>query len=206
MTSTTRHIAVFGDTHGHLRLMLLLCRLWQQQEGVHLDGVLQCGDLGFFPDPDRLDRATKKFAKRDPEELGYWRYFAKPAPQESDARTELILGGDPDDLGTVRCPIVFCHGNHEDFELLADIVQDDELRAVDHFERLQYLRSGSVMDVGGIRVAAIGGAPEDPGDNKAARLGPRVSATAVQGLKKQAFDVLLTHGGPRGIGGETDQW
>jgi hypothetical protein len=35
-----RHFAVFGDTHGHLRLMFRLCRLWQIQHRVFLDGIL----------------------------------------------------------------------------------------------------------------------------------------------------------------------
>jgi len=66
---TTKYVAVFGDVHGHLRLMFQLCRLWQKEHKIHLDGVLQCGDIGFFPDISRVDSATRQYAKRDPEEL-----------------------------------------------------------------------------------------------------------------------------------------
>ena len=65
MSERALHIAVIGDVHGHLRLMFQLCRLWQVQTGVHLDLVLQCGDLGFFPDPARLDKATQRFRWRE---------------------------------------------------------------------------------------------------------------------------------------------
>ncbi|MFT7641548.1 MAG: hypothetical protein ACI9G1_003299 [Pirellulaceae bacterium] len=206
MSDSDRYIAIFGDTHGHIRLMLLLCRLWQQNSGVHLDGVLQCGDIGFFPDPDRIDRATKKFAKRDPEELGFARFFAKPNPQEVDARSEAILCGDPHDLNTVRCPILLCHGNHEDFQRLESTVGDRDVGSIDYLDRLQYVRSGAVIQIAGLRVAAIGGAPEQEEKRDIRGIGPRVTAAAVKELSKESFNILITHGGPQGIGGETEQW
>ncbi|MFT7639381.1 MAG: Icc-related predicted phosphoesterase [Pirellulaceae bacterium] len=206
MSGSERQIAVFGDTHGHIRLLLLLCRLLQQNSGVHLDGVLQCGDIGFFPDPDRVDRATKKFAKRDPEELGFWQFFSKPKPQAIDLRSQEILCGDAQDLGTLRCPIFLCHGNHEDFELLESVISDDDVSTIDYFDRLQYVRSGKVVEVGGLRVAVIGGSPENENERDMPPVGPRVSAAAVKELAKQEFDVLITHGGPQGIGGETELW
>lgn len=69
--SPVRRLAVFGDLHGHVRLMYQLCRLWQMNHGVKLDGILQCGDLGFYPDPKAIDKATQRYASRDPEELGF---------------------------------------------------------------------------------------------------------------------------------------
>lgn len=205
MGSAEKYIAVFGDTHGHLRLMFQLCRLWQRHAGRHLDGILQCGDLGFFPDTTRLDKATKKFARNDQEELGFAEYFALPAPVQSDSVLDATLNGDPDSLETVRAPVVFCHGNHEDFSALEAVTCGAVLSSVDVFERLYFLRSGETADVAGICVGAIGGAPESDrcGDEIT---GKYVSKRAINRLRKAEFDVLMTHGGPRGAGGETDQW
>ncbi len=205
MASADRYIAIFGDTHGHLRLMFQLCRLWQLNSGRHLDGILQCGDLGFFPDVTRLDKATKKFARSDHEELGFSDYFMLPQPRRSDELLDRTLNGDPDSLETVRSPVVFCHGNHEDFESLESVTCGAVLAAVDVFDRLYLLRSGETADVAGIRVAAVGGAPEnESGEDRIP--GKHVSRRAVNRLRKSEFDVLMTHAGPLGIGGETDRW
>ena len=68
-TYSVKHIAIFGDAHGHLRLLFQLCRLWQLEHKTHLDGIIVCGDLGFFPDVSRLDKATRRFALKDPVEI-----------------------------------------------------------------------------------------------------------------------------------------
>ncbi len=47
MTTDAKYFAIFGDVHGHFRLMFQLCRHWQRNSGVHLDGILLCGDIGF---------------------------------------------------------------------------------------------------------------------------------------------------------------
>jgi hypothetical protein len=206
MSTSIRHIAVCGDAHGHLRLMFQLCRLWQLDHGVHLDGILQCGDLGFYPDLSRLDRATRNYAKRDPEELGFAEYLALPKPLKRDKLLAQTLNGDPDDLNTVRCPVIFCHGNHEDFELLAQTTSNAPLAFVDVFQRIYYLRSGEVTELAGLRIAALGGAPEVEAKELSPPLGKYVSPQAANRLQRQDFDVLLSHGSPIGIGGQSDQW
>ncbi len=55
------NLAVFRDTHGHLRLMFPLCRHCQLNHGPHLDVTLQRGDLGFYPDLGMDDKATRRF-------------------------------------------------------------------------------------------------------------------------------------------------
>lgn len=198
-------LAVFGDTHGHLRLMFQLARLWQLEFQTHLDGILQCGDLGFFPDPHRLDKATKRFAAFDPEKLGFAWYFRLPKPLKRDARLEKTLSGDPEDLNTVRCPVLWCHGNHEHFDLLQEVTACSACSSVDVFGRLNYLRSGEIHEIAGIRIAGIGGAPEEDATS-VPLFSTRVSAQAVRRLSKRPFDILLSHGSPRGIGSESDQW
>lgn len=146
-TKNPIRIAVFGDTHGHLRLMFQLCRLWQLDNGVHLDAVLQCGDLGFFPTLGNIDKATRSFAQRDPEELAFARFFAQPLPLEEDALLNRTLLGAPDDLNTVRCPVLWCEGNHEDFEALRELVGTRALVPVDAFGVFHYLQPGRIAEV-----------------------------------------------------------
>ena len=198
-------LAVFGDTHGHMRLMLQLCRLWQVNNDVHLDGILQCGDFGYFPDVSRIDKSTRAYAKRDSEELGFAEYFSNEATS-NDPLVESIFDGPADDLNTITCPIFFCHGNHEDFDLLEEAIGDDELPAVDRYNRFRYLRSGHATEIRGIRIGALGGGPERKGEPSDPLVGQSVSVTAAKLLTNKPIDVLLCHCAPSGIGGESNEW
>ncbi len=205
---SSRYFAVFGDTHGHLRLMFQLCRLWQRAHKRHLDGVLQCGDLGYFPDIGKLDKATLRFAHEDSEELGFSRFFSLPEPEESDELLERIIDGPRDSLDTVICRVIWTNGNHEDFEALSQQVGAASVAAVDAFGVLELLRSGAILTMSGLTVAAIGGAPET--DRPSRHANPRfedwrlVSQHACDRLVGQDFNVLITHGAPFGLGGESD--
>ena len=61
---------IFGDLHGRVLPAVRLASAWARDHGRPLAGVLQVGDLGYFPDPARLDKATIRHAKDDPLELG----------------------------------------------------------------------------------------------------------------------------------------
>jgi hypothetical protein len=71
---------------------------------------LQVGDLGYFPDPSRFDRATKRHAGKDSLEYGAW-LVAEPS-EEADAV-----------FAEERCPgaLWFTARNHEDHELLVSV-------------------------------------------------------------------------------------
>lgn len=187
--------------------MLQLCRLWQRQHKTKLDGVLICGDLGFFPDLSRLDKATKRFAKRDPEELGFAYYFAWPEPAERDRLVRKILGrsGKPEDR--VGCDILWCKGNHEDFDLLDEVTRGADVATVDAYDALTFVRCGNVVELAGLQIASVGGAPE-PFNESGAKGDSRkwVDGKACNQLVGESFDVLLSHGSPRNIGGESDAW
>jgi hypothetical protein len=201
-------IAIFGDTHGHLRLMFQLARLWQINHRLRLDAILQCGDLGYFPHPQALDRATKKFAKEDAEELGFSRFFRRNAPTEDDPLLIQILSGSTETLETVTCPVLWCHGNHEDFQALEVEVGNRDRVAVDRFNRLEWIRPGHIIHLNGLTVASLGGGPEH-GDVHAAEscnfAWQWVSDQATRRLLQKSFHLLISHAAPRGLGGETDQ-
>lgn len=201
-----RRFAVFGDVHGRLRLLFELCRRWQLTHKVHLDGILQCGDLGFFPDRDKLDRATRRHAERDPEELGYSTWFASAEFNRKDPRLQATLLGDPHSLATVRCPVLWCAGNHEDFAALSQALGGRDLGPVDPLGRLLLLKGGAVTEYCGIRVAALGGASEVHADRREGgdpigKQCKHVSVEAGLRLLGRSFDVLLSHDAPAGVKG-----
>jgi hypothetical protein len=64
---------VFGDLHGRVLPAFKLAQAWSREHGVPLDGLLQVGDLGYFPEPSRFDKATKRYAEKDSLECGVQR-------------------------------------------------------------------------------------------------------------------------------------
>ena len=61
---------VFGDLHGRILPAFRLATVWAREHATPVAGILQVGDLGYFPDISRLDKATLRHAKDDPTELG----------------------------------------------------------------------------------------------------------------------------------------
>ena len=45
---------IFGDLHGRILPAFRLAMAWEREHGLRLDGLLQVGDLGYFPDPARV--------------------------------------------------------------------------------------------------------------------------------------------------------
>jgi hypothetical protein len=189
--------AVFGDVHGRITLMLVLARRWEEDTGRPLDGVLQVGDMGAFPDTGRLDRATVRHAARDTDELGFSEYVRGCA--EGAAL-----------LGKPGWPVVWMRGNHEDFEYLS---QFREPTAVDPWGRLHFVPDGTATTVAGVTIGALGGKGRpatERGRGRKARathrkaqrredpawLSDRIAATA---YADQELDVLLTHAGPEEV-------
>src|SRR5262245_11559286 len=102
------HIAVLGDLHGHFTLAYRVLKRWEREAGQTLDLVLQVVDLGAFPPPFKLDSATRRFAERDPDELGFAEYY------EGSPEADEILGPDAPDERRIAADMVFIKGNHED--------------------------------------------------------------------------------------------
>ena len=69
----------FSDTHGRIPLLLRLVWQWQQEHGVSPDAALIAGDLGVWPDSERLDSTTRKHSQKDPAELAF-SYFEPILP------------------------------------------------------------------------------------------------------------------------------
>ena len=174
--------AVFGDVHGRISLMLILARRWEVEAGRTLDGVLQVGDMGAFPDIHALDRATRCHAQNDPDELGYAAYLKGCA--EGDAL-----------LGAARWPVVWVRGNHEDIDHLRLFQVPTP---VDPWGKMWFVPDGTSMTIGSCRIAAMGGKPQ----SRRARHPPdphSVSALAETAYAPDTVDILLSHAGPHDV-------
>ncbi|MFT5684328.1 MAG: Icc-related predicted phosphoesterase [Myxococcota bacterium] len=141
MEHDKKTFAVFGDVHGRITLMLMLSRAWEAATGRTLDGVLQVGDMGAYPDLSRIDDATRRHAARDSDELGFSQYV------HGCAEGADLLDHD-------GWPVVWMRGNHEDFDYLAGFHKPT---AVDPWQRLLFLPDGQQHTLAGVRIGAMGG-------------------------------------------------
>jgi predicted phosphohydrolase len=196
----TYHFAVFGDIHGRIALMYTLAFLYQNESGIKLSGILQVGDMGAFPNPDKIDKATAKYAKKDPDELG----FQKFCIQTEEGEFYLNRENTPNTY--------FIRGNHEDFDYLNSFSQPT---TVDPWQRLHFIPDGQLLSLfppRNINIAGFGGiAPrtEDRGRGKTAREKYRQAIASddprffSQEMVQSAFhdseniDILMTHAGPQ---------
>lgn len=188
------HYLVFGDLHGRILPAFRLAIAWARDYRTPIAGLLQVGDLGYFPDPARLDRATDRHAEADPLELGVG-LVTGPSP-EAEA---VFAGPEPAPEG-----LWFTAGNHEDLAALAERLD----RAggttpgvpVDVYGRDHVIRDGVVATLpGGLRVGALWGVDgAEPGALRRVPSEGRIRAAAAAQLADARFDVLLTHEAPRG--------
>jgi hypothetical protein len=183
---------VFGDLHGRVLPAFQLAQAWAREHGIALSGLLQVGDLGYFPDPSRFDRATRRHAERDALENGAF-LVAQPS-EEADA----VFAGE-------HCPAAmwFTAGNHEDYDMLKELEssagrQADSF-AVDAYCRVRCIRDGHVAELpGGLRVGALWGI-DDKAPRARRHIPPRarINHRGTMALRAARYDVLLTHDSPR---------
>jgi hypothetical protein len=183
---------VFGDLHGRVLPAFRLALAWSREHDERVDGLLQVGDLGYFPDASRLDKATKRHAEKDPLELG----VQQVAARSNEADAVFAEPGVPEAMW-------FTAGNHEDFDALEMMVHGagcspDDF-PVDYYHRVRCIRDGRVVQLpGGPRVGALWGIDDktqDTGGNRLPR--SRIAARSVTSLSWDRFDVLLMHEAPR---------
>jgi hypothetical protein len=183
---------VFGDLHGRVLPAFKLAQAWSREHGVTLAGLLQVGDLGYFPDPSRFDKATKRHAEKDSLEDGA-RLVAEPS-KEADAV-----------FAEEACPeaMWFTAGNHEDYDLLKEweraAGREANTFTVDAYGKVRCVRDGRVAELpGGLRVGALWGI-DDQAPRARKRIPPRakISHNGTTALSCAAFDVLLMHESPR---------
>lgn len=166
-----------------------MAKRYQDEFQTELAGLLQVGDLGYFPDLTRLDSATIRHAKRDPLELGVSEFTSTNTVA---SKLFLNLNG--------RLRIYFTAGNHEDHELLEQHRRTrDGAWPVDDFQRLWCVDDGRVLQLKtGLRIGALWGIDGDaPKARRIRSARVRIDPTAANRLCRESFDVLLMHESPR---------
>lgn len=182
------NFAVFGDIHGRIALMYTLAILWQQKSGVNLDGLLQVGDFGAFPDLSKLDKATKKHAKKDTDELGFQNFYLT-TPESKFYLEQLQVP-----------PTYFVRGNHEDFDYLGNFSKPSSL---DPWQKIWFIPDSQMVTLGkdalAVKVAAFGGiAPrqEQPTRGQLARekyrKAQKISKSEPRFFSEHSLDSILT--------------
>lgn len=168
-------ICAAGDIHGKIDRLYTEVETFEHRLGRSFDLVAQVGDFGIWPDPARVDRATREHDGAG--DFPLWYGVRQRAPRRT----------------------IFVKGNHEDFGFL-DIQRGDEI-----LPDLHYLRSGSAMVLDGLCVAGVGGcyserdSDEPVSRNRQASSSHYTLAETRRLLAPGKIDVLLTHDAPGGV-------
>jgi predicted phosphodiesterase len=173
-------ICVAGDIHGAMDRLYGDLFAFESSLEVRFDLVLHVGDFGIWPDPSRIDKATRRHDGAG--DFSAWLKENRRAPRRT----------------------VFIKGNHEDFVWL-DAHQDAEV-----LPGLTYLRNGRTVDVqdegaGSIRVGGVGGCygPSDymrRSDRLQGYAKRHYTSDEIERLAEVGgMDILLTHDAPAGV-------
>ncbi|GAB3981594.1 hypothetical protein GCM10029978_082960 [Actinoallomurus acanthiterrae] len=179
-------IAFFGDVHGCVLHALAAAVTLARRRAIQLDAVVQVGDLGAYPGPERWDEPSRRFGADHPAQGDFFRLLNPSARLAESVR--LALQQIP--------PFLFVSGNHEDHQWLADLHDAGAapVTAVDPLGAYHHVACGHITDVAGQRTAFLGKIewPEsmDFDDDAYTRL-----LTADPG----SVDILVTHDGPFGM-------
>lgn len=181
-------LAIFSDIHGKILLPFKLVDLYQTQTGNKIDFILQCGDMGAYPDMDNLDKATLKHAQNDRDELGFHDQFTK-----GDKAIKAFLD-------KLNIDMICIRGNHEDHDFLdrLELAATENMFPIDIYKRVFVCKSGlpQTLSVENTTLKFVG----------VGRIGDRKGRTEkrfIQDYEKKAikklyksndvFDVLITH-------------
>jgi predicted phosphodiesterase len=170
-------ICAAGDIHGRIDRLYAAVAEFERSLGQPFALVLHVGDFGIWPDPARVDKATRKHDGAG--DFPAWHADCRPVP----------------------CPTIFIKGNHEDFGFL------DALGGAEPLPGLRYLPNGAVIEQDGLRIAGVGGCySERDSDNSPSRnrQGSPTHYTLGETQRLLApgsghIDILLSHDAPGGI-------
>jgi hypothetical protein len=168
-----------GDIHGGLDRFFGDLLVFEAALGVRFEAVLQVGDFGVWPDPARIDRATRKHEGAG--DFPAWFAAGRPAPRLT----------------------WFIKGNHEDFDWLEENRGEEVLPGLTFLpngEVLEMRRSGSVIAVGGIGGCYGPSDYERPGRDLRGYARRHYTWDEVEGLcARGRLDILLLHDAPAGV-------
>ncbi len=177
-------VGIFSDLHGRILLAFKLALRYQRENGVRLDALLQCGDIGVYPDLTKLDKATIRHAEADDSELGFSQYFVKPHQEVEELFSKL------------DCKLIAVRGNHED-QIFLDSLEfssNESLYSVDYYQRIWFLKTGKIYHFNGVNILGMGriGAPIGETDLYKMKYIQKYELENIYNLNEKV-DILLTH-------------
>jgi len=126
-------IAIFSDIHGKILLPFKLVDLYQRETGKKVHFILQCGDIGAYPNIENLDKATIKYAQHDRDELGFYDDFTKINQSIQSFLDELNIH------------MICVRGNHEDHDFLDNLEKEyaqSSMFPIDIYKKVYVCKSG----------------------------------------------------------------
>lgn len=182
-------VAIFSDIHGKILLPFKLVDLYQIETGNKIDFILQCGDMGAYPNIENLDKATIKHAKYDRDELGFYDDFTKV---NRDIKTFL------DKLGI---SMICVRGNHEDHDFLDNLEKENfqsSIFPIDIYKKVFVCKSGLKQELRTenevLKFVGIGRIGDRKGRTEK-RFIQEYERKEIKKLLKtrDTFDILITH-------------
>lgn len=182
-------VAIFADIHGKLLLPFTMVDRYQQETGERVDFILQCGDIGAFPDLDKLDKSTRKHALADRDELGFHDDFVQ--------KNQTIANF----LARLAIPMICVRGNHEDHDFLDALEAESGTAArfaIDAYGKVFVCKTGYPQELRygteSLRLIGVGRI----GDRKGRQAKPFIQAYEQKAIKTliaqgEDFDLLLSH-------------
>ena len=211
MVSDTLNIALFGDLHGRLLLPFCLGKRWEEEHGEVLHYALCVGDAGVYRSVEAMDKASRRWAERFPEELGFSKFFMNV----EGGRIARHWVADAV-LEQVGFDLWFVPGNHEEHPYLARVQEqfarcagvpvavdmDWEGKAAGRYGDDEFSGYGRIYVLPQGHAIGLDG-PADEGSDWEPRFG--ASVVAVNGIDRytpdgawsgrgaEGADILLTH-------------
>jgi hypothetical protein len=174
-------VAFFGDVHGCVLHALGAAAMLARRRSIRLDALIQVGDLGAYPGPDRWDEASREFGAANPVQHDFFRLL-DPAPRLSEG-VRLALDAVP--------AFQFVSGNHEDHQWLADLHRADApITPVDPLGAYHHVICGHITEIAGWRTAFLGLIESESMDYEPDAYARLLAA------EPGSVDVLVTHDGP----------
>lgn len=182
-------VAIFSDIHGKILLPFKLVDLYQKDTGNKIDFILQCGDMGAYPNIENLDKATIKHAQYDRDELGFYDDFTKENQNIKSFLNELNIN------------MICVRGNHEDHDFLDNLENENfqgSMYPIDIYRRVFVCKSGlkQILETENevLKFVGIGRIGDRKGRTEK-RFVQEYERKEIKKLleTKDNFDILITH-------------
>ena len=176
-----RFYLVLGDVHGHIQCALPFRSLQCLLEAL-FQAVFQVGDFGLARGRERNWKITNPYYKRE-DALDFWLMESSPDLGRFFSAGEAVLE-------TLRAPLYFIRGNHEDFERLQTLPNEHPTEVLSGMFSLPDYFAGEIAS---LHIAAVGGilTDVDRGKGKQARMAFKKAQQQVQTDPRRSNAMLL---------------